>query len=112
MAVPLMTTGKRVIHFRAKDLERGRRHMWRPEYVSLLMKCLEIAPGQEILDVGCGTGYFTRLLAYGLRGKGHVTGLDRNRRLLQAARGITADAGLAGVVSFKQPALDNAWRPE
>lgn len=96
-----MASGKRVIHFKASDLERGRKYMWREEYVPLLMKYLDIHPGQRIADVGCGTGFFTRLVARGLRGNGQVVGVDKNRRLLGVAKRIATEEGLGRMVSFK-----------
>jgi SAM-dependent methyltransferase len=50
----------------------------------LLHRMLAPAPGATLLDVGCGTGYFTRRFA---RDAGlHVTGLDPNREWLDYAR--------------------------
>jgi ubiquinone/menaquinone biosynthesis C-methylase UbiE len=50
----------------------------------LLHRMLAPAPGATLLDVGCGTGYFTRRFA---RDAGlHVTGLDPNREWLHYAR--------------------------
>lgn len=40
----------------------------------LLVDALGLAPGESLLDVGCGTGYFTRLFA--ARAGAHVVGLD------------------------------------
>lgn len=50
----------------------------------LLHQMLAPAPDATLLDVGCGTGYFTRRFAQdaGL----HVTGLDPNREWLDYAR--------------------------
>jgi SAM-dependent methyltransferase len=49
----------------------------------LIMGLLEPEPGSRILDVGCGTGYFTRRFA----GEGYdVTGLDRDPAMLAYAR--------------------------
>ena len=49
----------------------------------LIMNLLEPEPGARILDVGCGTGYFTRRFA----GAGHdVTGLDPDPAMLAYAR--------------------------
>ena len=49
----------------------------------LIMSLLEPEPGARILDVGCGTGYFTRRFA----SKGYqVTGLDPDPAMLAYAR--------------------------
>lgn len=50
----------------------------------LLLKCLQPQAGERLLDVGCGTGWFTRRFAHisGL----HVTGVDINQQWLDYAR--------------------------
>lgn len=50
-----------------------------------------LEPGMRVLDVGCGTGRFTRLLA---QSGACATGLDRSRTMLAAAR-ATPHAGAA-----------------
>ena len=55
----------------------------------------------QILDVGCGTGFFTRLLAEGLS-RGKVYGLDIDGEHIAAAREIGRRQGLAGRVEFIQ----------
>ena len=92
---------KRVIRFKATDLEKERRYMWRDESTPLLLKYLEIHPGQTIVDVGCGTGFFTRLVARGLRGKGRALGIDPDRRLVKTAAQIAKAEGVADYVSFR-----------
>ena len=55
----------------------------------LIMGLLEPEPGARILDVGCGTGYFTRRLVR----EGHdVTGLDPDPAMLAFARAHRAGA--------------------
>jgi len=49
----------------------------------LLSTLLTLAPGETLLDVGCGTGYFTRRFA--LDGSA-VTGLDSDCAMLRFAR--------------------------
>jgi SAM-dependent methyltransferase len=53
----------------------------------LLRRLLQPRPGEGILDVGCGTGYFTRRFAAG----GHAaTGVDVDPGMLEVARGARA----------------------
>jgi SAM-dependent methyltransferase len=44
-----------------------------------------VQPGQEALDVGCGTGALTEVLVE-LLGTAHVTGVDPSRAFVEAAR--------------------------
>jgi SAM-dependent methyltransferase len=41
------------------------------------------------VDVGCGSGYFTRIIARGLRGEGKVVGIDLDKTLVLEAEKIT-----------------------
>lgn len=75
----------------------------------LLQRLLQPAQGASLLDVGCGTGYFTRrFAAAGL----HVTGFDPDRAAIRFARGqTTADAipyvaGTAVELPFPDQAFD------
>jgi len=68
------------------DSPRGR-WIGEAEY-RLLLDLLGPRPGERLLDVGCGTGWFTRRLAAmpGL----HVTGVDVDAQWLEFARGRDA----------------------
>jgi len=50
---------------------------------ALLRRHLDLQPGQQVLDVGCGTGWFTRQLA---RAGLQMTGLDLDEHMLAVAR--------------------------
>jgi SAM-dependent methyltransferase len=56
-----------------------------------------IAPGARVLDVGCGNGDLSRLVA-GIAGPdGEVIGIDRSEQALAAARAVEASPGTAPI---------------
>ncbi|HEV8683080.1 MAG TPA: methyltransferase domain-containing protein, partial [Actinomycetota bacterium] len=48
-----------------------------------------VRPGDEVLDVGCGTGTFTRVMAEAVTSGGTVLGVDRSREVIARARRLT-----------------------
>lgn len=52
--------------------------------VALVLGELQPRPGESLLDVGCGTGFFTRALASAIGGP--VTGVDINPEWVAYAR--------------------------
>ncbi len=47
---------------------------------------LRLAPGMRVLEVGCGAGGYTKLMAEALQGKGEWVGVDHDAQLLEQAR--------------------------
>jgi ubiquinone/menaquinone biosynthesis C-methylase UbiE len=52
---------------------------------------LQLASGQRVLDVGCGTGVVTRALAQRVQPHGTVIGLDPRPEFLELAAELTSD---------------------
>ena len=67
---------------------------------------LRLPRGSRGLDVGCGIGHDTCLLAEAVGPTGHVTGLDLSPEFLVYARGAAARAGLSRRVSFQEGDLN------
>lgn len=66
-------------------LERTRMFLVPPEMHPLIREWCGLKDGMNVLDVGCGTGYFTRLLAEGGK-KVTVTGLDLEKPFIEFAK--------------------------
>src|SRR5712671_4948388 len=50
-----------------------------------LIAAAGVQPGQRVLDVGCGTGYFARLLAQAVGNDGLVVGVDASPEMIRYA---------------------------
>jgi ubiquinone/menaquinone biosynthesis C-methylase UbiE len=70
----------------------------------------EIGPGQDILDVACGTGVLAREAARRVQPDGHVVGLDRNAGMLAVAKRKAPEIewreGLAEALPFPKDRFD------
>ncbi len=88
------------------DTPRGR-WIGATEY-ALIRRLLDLRPGHSVLDVGCGTGWFTRRLA---ADGAAVVGLDRDAQAIAFARahdagGTRYTCGDATALPFADAAFD------
>jgi ubiquinone/menaquinone biosynthesis C-methylase UbiE len=67
---------------------------------------LALSPGDGVLDVGCGTGNFTRDFAKSVGPDGLVVGLDVSQTMLKRAVQDTAEAGFEQVGYVRGDASD------
>ena len=80
-----------------------------------IIDTLQLPTGGKGLDAGCGTGFYTLMLAEASGGRGHVTGLDIEERFLEKGRSLAIKSGLTERVSFikgdigKLPFEDNVF---
>jgi ubiquinone/menaquinone biosynthesis C-methylase UbiE len=63
---------------------------------------LDIASGERILDVGCGSGAVTREIARRVGGRGLAVGLDPSPALLAVARELAQEAGFGDRIEFRE----------
>jgi SAM-dependent methyltransferase len=55
------------------------------------LRFVSVAPGDAVLEVGCGTGVVVRDLAAMVGARGRVVGVDRSRATVKAARLLTRE---------------------
>lgn len=63
---------------------------------------LGVAPGERVLDVGCGSGAVTREISRRLGNRGVAVGLDPSPALLDVARELAKEAGFGERVEFRE----------
>ena len=71
------------------------------------LAALDLAPGSRGVDLGCGNGGVTQLMASAVAPGGHVLGLDLRADLVDLARQAAAASPWAGQLDFKQGDLDH-----
>jgi SAM-dependent methyltransferase len=72
------------------------------ELVAQLLRRTELAPGETILEVGCGSGAVARGLASRSGGANPITATDINPYILSEAQALARDEGLSEVIKFEQ----------
>ncbi len=74
-------------------------HIGGAEATDTLLAALDIQPGMEVLDIGCGIGGPARLIA--LRSGAKVTGVDLTPAFVEAAATLSRMAGMGDLVAYK-----------
>lgn len=85
----------------------GRRH----RAFSRLVELSGARPGDKVLDVGCGTGYLTRLVAAAVAPGGSVVGIDPSPTVIGYARSkagaaCTYETGVAEALELPDASFD------
>lgn len=68
-----------------------------PHMVAIMAEALELEPGQNVLEIGTGSGYHAAVTAVMVGPSGHVQSLESIEDLAGRARAALAQAGLAHV---------------
>jgi ubiquinone/menaquinone biosynthesis C-methylase UbiE len=98
--------------------EAGKGEGMEHEHISITQQTLAqmgLKPGQKVLDLGCGAGWASRLLAQ-LVGDGHhpgqVVGLDVSDEMIRRARASSTEFdNLLFVVGSPSTNYSACWRP-
>ncbi len=69
----------------------------REEMMERLLADAGVGPGMRVLDLGCGYGNVTQMVARRVGDGGHVVGVDRDPRALAVAREAAAAKGVGNV---------------
>ncbi|MCW4052328.1 MAG: class I SAM-dependent methyltransferase [Candidatus Bathyarchaeota archaeon] len=83
----------------AEEMEINRKYEYGPEFVPLLCQwlCPSPRPSSVVVDVGCGSGYFTKIMGRCMKGQGEVIGIDPDRRLVQEAEKICERKSISNI---------------
>ncbi len=74
----------------------------KPWLKQLYTNFFRLRPGIRIVDVGCGTGDFTRYIVGLVPGKCRAVGIDQRGVSLRSAEAETKKAGLSDRISYKK----------
>ena len=75
------------------------------------MERARLAPGERVLDVGCGCGATSRALAARVGPSGHVHGVDISTPMLERAAALAREAGVGNVRFTNADAQTHRFEP-
>jgi ubiquinone/menaquinone biosynthesis C-methylase UbiE len=70
--------------------------------VGKLIEVAQLAPGEVLLEVGCGSGVLDRWLARRTGGANRIVGVDINPFMLRQARALARQEGLEQPITFQE----------
>lgn len=76
-----------------RKLDNGLPSLW-----ALLFEILELQPGESIVQIGCGTGYYTAILAEIVGTSGRVTAIDSDPGFAELAKKFLSDRSNVQVI--------------
>ena len=79
----------------ANWLERPEREQ--EEKPTEILNLMGLKPGDTVVDMGCGTGYFARRMAKAVGASGRVYGVDIQPEMLDMMKGLCAKEGVSNV---------------
>jgi SAM-dependent methyltransferase len=70
--------------------------------IQRIVEAVHLRPGEEILEVGCGSGVLDRWLARYTTQANRIIGVDVNRYLLREGTTLAMQEGLADIITFQE----------
>lgn len=86
----------------AQILELSREFIFTEDLLPLFSKYTGAHTEGTLVDLGCGTGTFSRYLAKGLKNGGRVIGVDLDTAYLEFAKNKAVEAGVSDIIDFKK----------
>jgi demethylmenaquinone methyltransferase/2-methoxy-6-polyprenyl-1,4-benzoquinol methylase len=82
-------------------------HALRKSVIRAAIHTIQFAPGSQGLDIGCGAGNITTLLAESVTPTGNVTGVDIAPEMVTYATDVAEKAGLSKQLSYREGDMNN-----
>ena len=82
-------------------------NIYREPIIKTIIHSLQLLSDSKGLDVGCGTGFYTLMLAEAAGVCSHVTGLDIEEGFLEKGRSLALMSGLSERVTFRRGNIRN-----
>src|SRR5690348_11841123 len=92
--MPMNTTNNERKPHSAEYFGEYRDFWWNTDFLELMARRLGLDQAKSILDVGCGVGHWTQVLAPVLHPGAHVTGVDREETWVTRATERAREFGL------------------
>lgn len=83
-----------------ETIESSRKYIFNDDLLPSLIKYIGVKKGDKLVDLGCGTGTFTRYLAKGLGKECEVIGVDSDRQYIEYAQKKVVEEDLVDCIDF------------
>ncbi|HEY6075167.1 MAG TPA: class I SAM-dependent methyltransferase, partial [Anaerolineales bacterium] len=93
-------------------LDAGLEDVGAQTFVGEAIKALQLPRGSRGLDIGCGIGLLSLMLAQAVGDQGHVTGMDIIPEFLAYGENLAREAGLSAQVAFREGDMNRLPFPD